>query len=705
LSASVVWGVLITVITEILSIFGLLGLGWLLLGWGLATIISVIAYHFLPQKEFMGEKVRISISSKLLLAGVLGIIALTGLIASTAAPNNFDSMTYHMSRVMHWIQNRSVSHYPTHIERQLFLAPWAEFAIMHLQILAHGDRLSNLVQWFSMLGSIIGVSLIAKLLGASLRGQIFAAVVAATIPMGILQASSTQNDYVASFWLVCFVYYALLSRKQPSRGCYWGAGVSLGLTVLTKATSYLYAFPFLVWLSLAGFRRTRFKVWKPVLVILSIAFALNFGHYARNFGLYNHPSGPDNYRRINTNEGFGIPLILSNVVRNIGLHLSTPSKQANDIVVECVKWLHGFLRVDIKDPRTTYCQMEFRARFSLHEDFAANFVHLLLIVVCILLFFVWKGPGKKQDLGKYLTAVSAGFLLLCLFIKWNPWNSRYHLAIFILYSPLIGIVLSRITNQKIANAIIVLVLLLSLPWILGNQSRPLIGTKSIFNSSRLDQYFVNLPSIKRSYCKAASFVNSKQCRDVGLNLRPDHWNSQLELDVNTWEYPFWVLLRDAWPIPRIEHVDVKNRSGRLSDGKFKPCVLLRAHRDGRLSIAGKPSWGWKGRYGDGWIADSATLKLENIPKQQMGMLSISMLGLKNFTMLPIVVTLIGNSNKRLDVTIDKENLRHRVNVSRLLNKSNGEIDIKASKTWRPIDFEMNEDDRALSVLVKYEPSE
>jgi hypothetical protein len=47
-------------------------------------------------------------------------------LALITPPNMYDSMTYHMSRVVHWIQNGSLAHYPTSIGRQLFLPPGAE---------------------------------------------------------------------------------------------------------------------------------------------------------------------------------------------------------------------------------------------------------------------------------------------------------------------------------------------------------------------------------------------------------------------------------------------------------------------------------------------------------------------------------------------------------------------------------------------------
>jgi hypothetical protein len=38
--------------------------------------------------------------------------------------------------------------------------------MMHMHLLWGGDRFVNLVEFFSLLGSVIGVSLIAKMLGA-----------------------------------------------------------------------------------------------------------------------------------------------------------------------------------------------------------------------------------------------------------------------------------------------------------------------------------------------------------------------------------------------------------------------------------------------------------------------------------------------------------------------------------------------------------
>ena len=210
-----------------------------------------------------------------LLGGVLFIVAGVGLIAVVAPPNNWDSMTYHMSRVAHWMQNRSVGHYPTSYVPQLYHPPGAEFAIMHFQIITGGDRFANLIQWLSMVGSAIAVSLIAKQLGANLRGQVFAAVFAATLPMGILQGSSTQNDYAVCFWVVCFVGCGLAGLSAGITGFNtFKIGASLGLALLTKTTAYIFCLPFIVWFIVAGIKGFRRKMLQPILIIAAVTFCL-----------------------------------------------------------------------------------------------------------------------------------------------------------------------------------------------------------------------------------------------------------------------------------------------------------------------------------------------------------------------------------------------------------------------------------------------
>jgi len=592
LTASICWGVLLTGITELLSMVKSLNLSSLLVFWGLATLILVIAYCFTSQQEVSKERggIRLFFTSmpvfpRCLLAGVVLIVILTGLTASIAPPNNWDSMTYHMSRVMHWMQNQGVGHYPTHILRQLHSNPWSEFAITHLQILNDGDYLANIVQWFSMVGCILGVTLIAEKFGANLRGQLFAAVVLATLPMGILQASSTQNDYVTSFWLVCFVYYCIMSMQKPNLYYSLGVGASLGLAILTKGTTYIYAFPFLLWLCWSMVKLLRLRIWRHALVVAFIVLLINSGHYSRNFELFQNPLGPDAISPAGestlTNNIFTFSSIVSNILRNAGLHMGTPIKQFNHALEKGICSAHSVLGIDLNDPRTTFMGTGFQINnHPAHGDYAGNPIHFVLILLTILIIiFFWKQRKEPYFRGYVITLVAA-LLLFCMSLKWQPWHSRLHLPLFVLWSPVIAVIMSTAVNKWIANVIMMTLMITCFHWVLKNESRPLIGQNSILNTRRVDQYFndliiINMKGIMKSYYDCALTVSSRKCNNIGLHLGGDHW-----------EYPLWVLIKQSSkPMPRIEHVAVQNDSKRYLIENFNPCALLRTDKNRKMSVS------------------------------------------------------------------------------------------------------------------------
>ena len=596
LSAVVIWGVLLTALTELLSLFSLLTFGWVLALWLVATLATGTLYLWLKRREpwlkavsFSGlspralaKRFRLPLPLALFLAGVATILIIVGLIALIAPPNTWDSMTYHMPRVVYWIQDQSVAFYPTNIIRQLHQPPWAEYAILHLQLLSGGDYFANSVQWFSMLASLIGVSLITQQLGASARGQVFAVVVAATIPMGILQASGTQNDYVVSLWLVCCLYYLLAYKAHPHWSDALGAGASLGLACLTKGTAYVFAAPFCLWFGIWGIRSLRWHIWKPALAILAVAFALNLGFYARNISLFGNPLGPADATSLYSNDVFSLSTLISNILRNLSLEIGTPSNRVNNFMAQEMSHLFGHLGININDPRTTWHGTTFQINGGnltwLHEVVAGNPLHLVLIVVVIVLCLAFSSLRKQPILVQYLAALIGGFLLFSLYLKWQPWGSRLLLPLFILFAPLCGVVLAALPKPKLASIVVGLLLLASLPWMFYNDSRPLLGSTSILTTSRLDQYFVNRPNIETPYLDATQVIQSAGCRDIGLSFGGlDGWGYPLGLDA--WEYPFWVLLNPGnQQNIHIEQVNIHNSSAPLAQepqfANFHPCAII-----------------------------------------------------------------------------------------------------------------------------------
>jgi 4-amino-4-deoxy-L-arabinose transferase-like glycosyltransferase len=215
-------------------------------------------------------------------------------LALIAPPNTHDSLQYHMSRVMHWIVNHSVDFYATSIDRQLWMPPFAEYSILHLYLLAGNDWFVNLVQWFSMAGSVVAVTLIAGQIGVKPRGQWFAALFTLTLPIGILQSTSTQTDYAAAFWTMCVFYYILLESQQILFNKKAGfsinsilIGLSFSLGVLTKGTVYAIVFPLFVYFLIVLIQKHLWKVITGMVLLGSMCtLTLNGPIWLRNYSIY-----------------------------------------------------------------------------------------------------------------------------------------------------------------------------------------------------------------------------------------------------------------------------------------------------------------------------------------------------------------------------------------------------------------------------------
>jgi hypothetical protein len=152
---------------------------------------------------------------------------------------------------------------------------------------------------------------------------------------------------------------------------------------------------------------------------------------------------------------------------------------------------------------------------------------------------------------------------------------RYHLPLFILLSPLLGVALER--RRWLAAAWAASWALLALPSLALTSPRPLIGAHSVLTTPRTDQQFRLRPTLQPVYEAAARVISDMRCTQVGIVLC-----------CNDWEYPFWPLLRARLGEDfRLEHAVVKNASAPLADRALGPPCALLVIRD---AVAGTVEW-------------------------------------------------------------------------------------------------------------------
>ena len=396
-------------------------------------------------------------------------------------------------------------------------------------------------------------------------------MVTATIPMGILQATSTQNDYVVGFALVCFVYFCLETVETLTWHSLLAVGAALGLAVLTKATAYIYAAPFLLWWVFMMVRNNRLKAIRVLLMVVILVIVINLGQIVRNQDLFGNPIGPLDAASVGevdyANRLFTPPAIISGLLRNISLHLGTRIPIVDRVIDLGLYYIHNFLDIDLSDPRTTYQGLTFTmSSLNYHEDGAGNLLHLLLMGFGFIVIIGSKTFRKMKSLLVYLILVVSGFIIFCVYLRWQPFSSRLHLPWFLLWSPITAIVIVNLVKDRWISILLVggALLFFCYPWITKNDLKPLFGPNSIFTREHDSLMFNNALYYWDDYTQAVDLVSHHSCAQVGLDLPGE------------WEYPIWVFLKERSVQPvRLKDVNVKNISQKYAlAADFTPCAMI-----------------------------------------------------------------------------------------------------------------------------------
>lgn len=558
---------LTVVITETLSLCGALSLLPLCAAWALTGLVAHLATTKinLPPRE-PPVRLRIRWVDLVGLVPVAFILSITLVTAVLYPPNTWDSMTYHMSRVMHWIQQQSVDLYPTTILRQLYSNPLAEYGILHTVILAGSDRLANLIQWTSMLGSVVLASLLARQLGASRSGQWAAAVSVATLPMGILQASSTQNDYVAGFFLLAAIYYPLRWRQKQGLDHVRIAGIAIGLGILAKGTMYFYYAPFAFWFAISWFRNLGWSAWKPTLGLVLIVAVINGPYWVRNTRAFGTPLGPAGEAATHpqlslANESHSLPVTLSNLARNTGIHLGTGNEHLDQAAHRAIVAFHAWLNLDLHDPRSTWLGASFGVyKKPPHEDLMGCPAHAWFGLLAMALMLC--GRRFTTDQRIYVVCLCGGAILFSLMLRWQTWHSRLHLPLFLVLSVLAAFFVRGVGKYGVL-LFFATALLGSYEPLIKNKLRPFSAANlaSTFDY-RMHWYFMAQPRLREGYEAAAAYALKRGASEVGIATGLDDW-----------EYPFWLYLKNGKSTPVITHVLVENDSSRYADRPAPDLIL------------------------------------------------------------------------------------------------------------------------------------
>ncbi|MEV7330107.1 glycosyltransferase family 39 protein [Micromonospora sp. NPDC093244] len=501
---------------------------------------------------------------RLLAGAVAGLVLVELLIALLAEPNNFDSQTYHLPKVEHWVAQGDLDFWATAIHRQVTIPPGAEYLLLHLRLLTGGDALHNLVQWAAGVLCLLVIARITAQLGGGRRAQLLTAFVLASTPMVALQATSTQTDLVCAAWVACAATLVLDGlRRRTGWGTLLALGAATGLTAVTKTSGLIAVGPLLVLWGLAqlrlvladraparagGVART---VGGSVLILLVAAVVVG-PFLARVTAEFGHPLGPPRLRESIPMERHDPASVLVNALRIGHTAFDTPLAPLRRAGAEAIIGGADVIGVDPQDRAITFGREIFpEPAWYPDEDRVAFPIAgaLAMIGVAVALARPRRiDSGQVGPLRAYAVVALATVLLHTAMIKWQPWGNRLILYALVLAVPLAGLWLDALlrrhapatagvaARRSIATLAAVTVLATSaLAGVLALSygfPRRLVGAGSVFTTSDWDTRFLRRPQWADEFRWAAASVRDSDARRIGLVQQNDNW-----------EYPWWLLLR------------------------------------------------------------------------------------------------------------------------------------------------------------------
>jgi hypothetical protein len=350
----------------------------------------------------------------------------------------------------------------------------------------------------SYVGCVAGAAMLAGSLGAGRAGRWLAAAFVASTPIVILEATSTQNDLVVSLWLVILANMALWEYRSGARSTFpWIVGV----VVLRATEPPVIYFAAALWMLLAYLQT-------PAIPRSPVRQLYRRGrHGLPPLTRISSPCpGPKEVVGSLPSSAAGGPVI--------GLVRAIPDDraQSDEFVPQINRRISAFFEAVPEVFGSESAQDLDQALWN-HEDTAGNPLQVTLALATISLTLLGWPSGGERVHRSYAIVVLAGYLLLPMVIHAAATTVgaiRYQIPFLVLAAPFVGRAVDRGASPRLAYWAAGLAIAFAVPWVLFNNTRPMIGIKP--QVTRTESLLVIAPEVLFSPCMAASSTSTRRLR-------------------------------------------------------------------------------------------------------------------------------------------------------------------------------------------------
>ena len=509
-------------------------------------LVSVISWLLAQRPKIIPEsKVEINLGAfckerknwflLILAICVAGVLLLSVVLNYIVPPNNNDALSYHVARIVRWMQQGSTSPWETPFVWQLSFPLNAQLVYLWTLLFTNSDHFIAFIPMIAGLLTSLIIYLLAQELGFSRRNAVFSALIWLTLPVVQLHLTSVRHDLISTWLFLSTFYFFHRWGKTREFAYLLLSALALALVVGTNFSIAAYL-PGMVLMLLLGFVFYRYSFkqvlqWVGVTLLCFLLFSSPV--YVSNTVYFGSPLGPDAAQMTSAAVAEEMPVgkyIVVNATRWFYqlLDFSWLPQPVQQALVSAKAGLARLvftpLGLNLEGDIATLDAHRFTwgRLYQLQEDEAwFGLVGGLLIFPTSLAAFV-QGLKRKDILRIMPFVFFLTVLITCSLIRpgWTPFDGRYFMPLAAMCMAFLSLWLQG-KGAKGVEAIVVAVSIFSMAMVgLFNPAKQVIGGAAIWKMNRIDMLTRQSYSSKEMLYLAEAIPSGAT---VGVAAKPQNY--------------------------------------------------------------------------------------------------------------------------------------------------------------------------------------
>ncbi len=430
-------------------------------------------------------------------------------------PNNADSMSYHLSRVAYWMQNRSLDYYFSYNMRQIIFPFNASILFLWTMAASKLDYLCGFIQFVCyLLSGILLYKSLRRFLKCDSTSAFMIILIWYSLPENVLISTSTQNDFFLAYFIMFSLYHFLLGLEEGNNRNIIFSALALGMAIGTKITAFFYLGPFVLLLIFLYFKK---QMNAKQLIVWGVSAFFSFVSLSSYGFIQNYIKFRSFFPKEQLEMVYGgipswqdwISVLAQNIFNLVSsqnglqFYLSIATDFYNDLIAKIGQIIFGIFHIEVNRPmtfsRTPFYFYDWLQKFSLYEYFA--FFGIIGAVIIFLVFYVFltvllnRFTQAKQFNRFYVifAFLTFGYLLFLSYFKdWDPWLSRYFIVMVLTGTPLLALLFNHQSKfiKKFNSFVCIYSIVLLIPSTFMSDLKPVIPYK-------LDRYGLQYSPLNR----------------------------------------------------------------------------------------------------------------------------------------------------------------------------------------------------------------